>query len=283
MCCLAIVLLTPWLRTGIDFAPLWGGKFIPVPVISEYLPGILYDPASDYKVVWNFIDIFNGFFVAAYFPIFPWLAYPMLGLVIGRRIVEKRINQDLPFYLIIGSLLFVLGLVIAYASLFRPASSAIYDYIAPLSFYPDSMTMICVQTGIALIVFSLVYANYDVRSRKADQGRTWLTLCRRMSRSSLTVYFFHYLLITWPLWAIYFFTGKFLIEGALETIPALLLGFVGVILFQYVLIIWDRHSNRYSLEWLMGSITDRLIRPDELPESNRSGGLGKSNLSALEP
>jgi uncharacterized membrane protein len=254
----AIMFLTPWLRTGIDFTPYWGGKFIPVPFISDYLPGIFYDPAGEYKVIWNLRDIVRGFFVTAYFPVFPWLAYPLIGFVVGRRIVNGQMVRDLPFFFIIGLVMTVLGGTLSYASLFRPAASPIYDYIAPLSFFPDSITMVCIQTGMALILFASAYAYYDGREAPLPLTGQWFIWCQRMSRFSLTVYFLHYLFITWPLWIIYGITGKFFVENLMGLFPALLAGMAAVAVFLTVLKAWQRREAKYSLEWGLDRAANRF-------------------------
>jgi len=151
----ALALMAPWLRGGVDFTAAWGGELVQSPFISGYLPGILFEPVSIYKVTWKVDDILKGYFLSGTFPIFPWLAYPLIGFVIGRRIVAKKIRHDLPFFHLIGLVLILLGGTISYASLFRPGSSPISDYIAPLSFYPDSITLFYLQTGVALVLFSL--------------------------------------------------------------------------------------------------------------------------------
>ena len=259
MICAAICVLTPWLRAGIDFLPYWGGSFVPVPFISDYVPGIMSDPASDYHVVWTLKDIVTGFFFTAYFPIFPWMAYPLLGFVIGRRIVEKRLPDDVPLLIACGVLLVVVGLQGAYASLFRPDSSTIYDYLAPLSFYPDSMTMMCLQVGVGLILFSALYYHYDAKSGMR-RSIPWLSFCRSMSRYSLTVYFIHYIFIAWPLWLIYWLTGEMLLEKAIGAAPAFLMGVLVILIFQPILKFWDRHSAKYSMEWWLARATDRFTR-----------------------
>ncbi|MBF0551716.1 MAG: DUF1624 domain-containing protein, partial [Deltaproteobacteria bacterium] len=130
----SLVICTPLLRQGIDFNAVWGGNFINVPVISRYLPGLLVDPAKEYEVVWRVKEIIEGFLFTGEFPVIPWFIYPLLGFFLGRRIVSQRMQQDLVFLVIIGSLLVLLGLGWAYAAIGRPRSSIIIDYIVPLSF-----------------------------------------------------------------------------------------------------------------------------------------------------
>jgi uncharacterized membrane protein len=164
-----VAVATPSLRLGIDFTSVWGGPFIQVPVISQYLPGIMIDPAVDFQVVWNLPDILRGFLFTGYFPLLPWMLFPPIGFVLGRRIVSGRMQSDLPFLLLIGGLLVCLGLGGAYASLFRPGSSLVSDYIAPLSFYPDSFTMIIYQLGMSML-FSVFCITVMIFIKRTNHG-----------------------------------------------------------------------------------------------------------------
>jgi hypothetical protein len=192
------------------------------------------------------------------FPVIPWFIFPPLGFVLGRRIISRRMEQDLPFLVIIGSLLVALGLGWAYAAIGRPQSSIIIDYIAPLSFYPDSFTMICYQLGVALIAFSAVFYRYDVRKPDKHKVSFIVRISNLTSRSSLTFYFLHYLLIGWPLAMIYLLTGKYYKYALLGAVPALLCGFAAVILLVLLLFFWGKHQHRYSLEWFLAALTKRF-------------------------
>jgi uncharacterized membrane protein len=255
---LLIVVATPFLRTGIDFAALWGGRAIQVPVISDYFPGILMDPAAEFDVIWKPKDILFGFLLTGEFPLLPWSIFPLIGFVLGRRIVDKRIESDLPFLAIIGGLLVCLGLGGAYASLFRPGSSFISDYLSPLSFYPDSFTMILYQLGMALMVFSCLYYCYDVRKKDSSEISFLQCLYNRTSRFSLTFYFLHYLLIGWPLATVAWITGRSSVAALLGAWPAFLAGLLGLVLLQVLLFFWEKGGAKYSLEWLLLAIMSCL-------------------------
>ena len=255
-----IVFMTPWLRSTVDFAADWGGKFIQTPVISDYLPGILVEPAGEYEPSWRLPEMIRGFFLSGFFPIFPWLVFPLIGFVMGRRIAAKQMIRDLPFLLLIGFALIFLAFTTAYAGLLRPGSSPITDYIAPFSMFPDSNTMVYLQVGQAVALFALMYYYYDGRDTVPRTG-VFAAWFQRMSRHSLTVYFVHYPLIAWPLWVIYLFTGRnpeFDLMGAL---PAFVLGLAAVALFLMCLKAWERRGNKYSLEWGLKKLTDVIAGP----------------------
>jgi hypothetical protein len=155
-------------------------------------------------------------------------------------------------------LLVCLGLGGSYASLFRPGSSFISDYLSPLSFYPDSFTMILYQLGMALMVFSCLFYCYDVRKKDFSEISFLQGLYIRTSRFSLTFYFLHYLLIGWPLAIVGWVTGRSAVAALLGAWPAFLAGLVGLVLLQVLLFFWEKGGAKYSLEWLLVAIMSHL-------------------------
>lgn len=259
----AVIFMSPWLRGGVDFMGDWGGKLIPVPVLSDYLPGIEVDISCEYEPRWQPYAIVRGLFLTGFFPIFPWVVFPLIGFVIGRRIVANQMKQDLPLMIILGLVLVFLGLTTAYASLLRAGSSPLTDYIAPLCLFPNSNSMVLLQIGQTLTLFALMFYYYDVRKAGADATGIFATWFKRMSRHSLTVYFVHYPLISWPLWIIYLFTDRYLQFNLMGAIPAFILGVAAVTIYLQVLKAWERRGNRYSLEWGLKQLTDRTTAPQK--------------------
>ena len=47
----AIALATPWLRGLVDPVATWGGAFLPMPFISDYVPGLYVEPAHEFPSV----------------------------------------------------------------------------------------------------------------------------------------------------------------------------------------------------------------------------------------
>ena len=257
----ALVFMAPWLRSFVDFTVSWGGELVRSTFFSGYLAGIYFEPVSVYKVIWSLDEILKGYFVSGTFPIFPWLAFPLIGFVIGRRIVSGQINHDLPFLHLTGLALILLGTTVSYAGIFRPESSPISDYIAPLCLYPNSITLFYLQTGVGLMLFASLYYYCDGRANAAPSTGLLVGWLKRLSRYSLTVYFLHWLLICWPLWIIYFVTGKFLGQDAMGALPAFLLGLAVVALFLMCLKGWERRGGKYSLEWGLRKITEGIGKP----------------------
>jgi len=162
---------------------------------------------------------------------------------------------------VIGLVLIFIGATLSYAGIFRPGSSAIRDYIAPLCLYPDSITLFYIQTGVGLVLFASLYYYYDGKETAGPRTGRLVAWYKRLSRYSLTVFFLHWLLICWPLWIIYFVTGRYLGQDAMDVLPAFLLGLAVVALFLVCLKAWERHDGKYSLEWGLRRITESIGKP----------------------
>ncbi len=255
-----VAVATPWLRSMVDPAAVWSAGFMPTPVISNYAPGLFVMLNGEIPIVWQWDAILRGFFLAGEFPVFPWIAFPLLGCVLGRRIVARRYQNDLPSLVIVGILFAVLGLAGAWLSRGQPDRIVVTGYLAPLSFYPDSFTMFCCQVGVTLVVFSTLYYWYDVRPHQDAPGGFMTTLYNRTSRFSLTFYFLHYLLIGWTLAIVFLITGEYRIFDLMGIWGSILAGLTAVIALELLLKFWETHGGRYNLEWLLAMLTARLVR-----------------------
>lgn len=252
-----VLAVTPLIRGATDYVSTWGGKFISVPVISRYLPGILLDPAKEYQVIWTPAKIAKGFLLEGYFPVLPWIVFPLIGFVIGRRISAGKLNKDLPF-LAAGSLvLAVSSTLMALAGRSRPGDSIIKGFIAPFSFYPDSFTMILLQLALATFVFCALYYCYDVLKKDKSKLSPMQRIYTRTSFFSLTFYFLHYQLIGWTLALVYLVSGHYLIFELMGAYQALLCGAAGVLVLEVLIFFWEKKRGKYSLEWFLGVLTVR--------------------------
>lgn len=253
-----IAACTPFLRGQLSIASIWNDSLVQVPMISRYFPGILLDPAGELKMAWSFKNILQGFLFTGEFPVFPWMLFPLTGFVLGRRIIERKIERDLPLLLPAGISLVFLGLGLAHAGSMRPGSSVISGYIAPLSFYPDSFSMIIAQLGMSVSFIVFLYYLYDIRGARDRNAGMSAGIFTRISRSGLTFYFAHYLLIGWPLAIVHFFTGKYRIYNLMGAWPAFVCGITAACLLVLLLAIWEKLGGRYKLEWLLAALTRGL-------------------------
>lgn len=252
-----LMVVTPWIRGSTDFVSTWGNKFVQVPVISRYLPGILIDPAKDYEVIWSPVKIMKGFLLDGEFPVLPWIIFPLIGFVIGRRLAAGKLKGDLTFLAASGAVLAGSGITVALMGRSHPPESIVMGFITPLSFYPDSFSMVLFQLGMAVIVFCALYYCYDVL--KKDRALSPLQrVYTRTSTFSLTFYFLHYQLIGWTLAVVYLVSGHYLLCDLMGAYPAMLCGLAGVLVLELLLFYWEKKYGKYSLEWFLGALTTRF-------------------------
>lgn len=249
--CLAVALASPWLRQGVDFAHHWGGDLALVPGISDLLPGLYWDPPGRYVSHWNLRDILHGLVLCGSFPVFPGIIHPMLGMVLGRMLLAGRLGPAAPRLALAGLGLTVTGLGLALAASRQAGLSPLTGYLAPLSFYPASFTMVLMQVGASLMVFTLSYYLLDYKQKHAQQAGPLGRCLVRAGQASLSLYFVHYLLITWPLRLGSWISGRNLEGAFVSPWLALAVGLGVVLALQPLLVWWFRHRLAYGLEWCL--------------------------------
>ena len=254
LCCGAVCLISPWLRSLIDLAPFYGGRFESVKWISDLVPNFIFDPVVDYQGGKTVLDNVVGFFLIGQFPLLPWIIFPITGFVVGRRMAEDRFHSDSPFIMIIGIILSFMGLFTAYAGSIRPAPSVANDYITPLSFYPSSFSMVIFLTGVVLILFTILWHIYDSDRNSTREPGIFLIYCRQISKYSLTIYVTHFALFFIPLRIVKATTGTYYLRELVSTPTAFALAVILLILYFPLLKLWDKADAKYSFEWLLAKL-----------------------------
>jgi uncharacterized membrane protein len=247
--CSIVLFMTPWLRSFIDLAPFYGGKFESVRWISDLIPNFIFDPAKDYQGGKTVLDNVLGFFLIGQFPLLPWIIFPLIGFIVGRRMTQNLLAADSPFILIIGVMFAFMGLFTAYAGSIKPGFSVANDYITPLSFYPNSFSMIMFLIGVVLILFISLWRTYDANPDNTKKPGMFLSYCRQISKYSLTIYISHFALFFIPLRIVKSATGTYYLQDLAFALAVLLL-----ILYYPLLKLWDKAGGKYSFEWLLAKL-----------------------------
>ena len=153
-------------------------------------------PWYDYD--WTLRDVGAGFLAAGYFPVFPWIALPLIGVVVGRwvflggerfRVRAVRLAQ-------VGALLIVGSFLLRWGA----TRVLRVDAVALLTgwrMFPPTMQYTLQTLGQVLLLLGLL-ARYADREGVGDGG--WRGLVGLFSRSSFTLYVAHHLVHVWPLW-----------------------------------------------------------------------------------
>jgi peptidoglycan/LPS O-acetylase OafA/YrhL len=153
---------------------------------------------------------------------------------------------------VLGMFFVIAGLAGAFYAARNGFNDVIIGFIAPLSFYPDSITLLSVQLGVCFLLFSLCRAIFD----KAPKDTMITGYCRLLSKYSLTIYVFHYIVVLWPVWIMGAIKGdlKRYYQNAISVPAALVCAIILLVLFFFIFSRWNRREGKYSLEWILGRV-----------------------------
>ena len=238
---LLIVIASPLLRIWSNYYSHWNqwGEFVPATSLKSVL---------------------LGFTLNGYFPLLPWLIFPLCGYLVSRACFGNG-QPHLPKFIVptgIGLVLAALGLALIETTLDLSAAPAIGGYLSPLSFYPASTTYLALTLGIIFLLFTLTFRFFDQNNNQTNDS-AFIRFCRRYSRYALSAYIIHHAVVVWPVLAAANISGKrdiwFYYGDVVPTYLALIIALVFVALFYLVLIWWDKKDGRYSFEWLLRRLT----------------------------
>lgn len=242
-----IVILSPVLREAVDYLQWWGGRLYPIEGLE---PPFLMHPPIDYAPGLSPMTAVIGLLVAAWFPLFPWLAFPVIGMVLGRRLMADHPGLSLRWALLGVSSLAV-GLSVAYVCARGAFGDPVGDHLSVLSFTPESTTLLLVQLGLVLLVMAGAHAALD----SGSPAGKWMDPVRLVSRYALTVYVLSYAAIFAVIHIADLIDRGREHQYALTTsLPALLFGVGFVVVIVPLLRIWDQHGGVGSLEWMMSHL-----------------------------
>lgn len=234
----AILIISPALRAAVDYPSYWQNYY--------------FDPDLTLS------DLLIGFFVAGYFPMFPWLIYPIVGFV-SATLLFPCSGDDRPSvwpFVQLGVGLIVLSLVgLQFGSL---APQAVTDHmLTGWKMFPSSLEYQAGTIGIALAGLGLLHQFLDRRNGLDTNSGPFL-LFKTFSRYAFTIYLLHHVVHVWPLWIYGMLSGVEATTYWRKAMPvsvSMSLGVLFLVICYYVL----RRLNpndRYGIEgwmrWLCG-------------------------------
>ena len=250
--CTAVILVTPPLQKAVGYIEYWGGAMSPDAVMSTFVPNLLYNNAGYYTPGFG-MDAVTGFFVTGFFPVFPWIIFPLAGFLAGKVLFTSRmpVSPAWKFPQSLGILCIILGLLLGYAGSLHPSSDITGTIAAPFSFYPETTPMLLVQFGLACCVIWLFRQWFDGERQPAFWERT----AERISRYSLSLYIIHLLILEVPMEILYWMDPESVpFMATISPVTALVLGVLFLIGFTILSGYWDRMKGRYSFEWIMAKV-----------------------------
>jgi uncharacterized membrane protein len=250
----AIVAVAPWLRDSLGYLQWWGGTLMAVDGVQP--PGLLVHPPDDFAPGLDLHAAAVGNIAAAWFPVFPWLAFPIIGLVLGRRLSGDR-HRVSAQWLLLGLGFLASGLTVALTAVAQDRSDPVAQHWAPLSFTPDSTAMVLVQLGLVLLLLGLTHLLMDGPRPMGP----WMNPIRLVSRYALTVYVLSYVAIFLVIHILDLVDPDAAhMYGVMPSAWAVVFGAGFVVLMTLVLRAWDRRGGVMTLEWILARLRVRAGR-----------------------
>ncbi len=232
---------------------------LPIPVLVAVL-SILVSPLlqgmADYQAYWvegyfesdlTLSDVLIGFLATGYFPVFPWLAYSIAGLVTGKLMFSSSLDQDEKNELtaerktgwksaMIGAALMALSGFLLLVGPSLPEAIAT-RLLGGWHMFPATIEYVLATIGMAMFLFGIGHQIVD-HSPTFARHSGWLDIAKTFSRYSFTIYVLHHLVHVWPMWVYALAEGKeptFYWQRAMHVTIALPLAIVFLVVCYFAL------------------------------------------------
>ncbi|MFA4835488.1 MAG: heparan-alpha-glucosaminide N-acetyltransferase domain-containing protein [Dehalococcoidia bacterium] len=152
-----------------------------------YFPGEFYLAGGKVMEVQGQTGILNHWFVDGWFPLFPWLAFSLVGVEIGQWF-KKTERGEFDLRLILSGLLLTQIGVLSY---FFAYPETFIRSIWSEFFYPPTVQYVALALGVSILLLLLFLS-------MPRRGLSLFGPLRTMGRVSLGLYFTHLCLIVYP-------------------------------------------------------------------------------------
>ncbi|MFM1770217.1 MAG: hypothetical protein RJA22_2746 [Verrucomicrobiota bacterium] len=185
--------------------------------VMSFLLGPLLRAVSDYPAYWEqgyfeadftLPEVARGFLAVGYFPLFPWLLYPVLGFGVAGVLFPQGagLRPDFRRPALAGAIL--LGAA-ALALAVRPACPPLVrqHLLQGWTMFPPTVPYVLSTLGVALLALTLARRGLDGRPDTGQPGAL-AVFAGTFSRHSLSIYVLHHVAHLWPLWICGVAAGK---------------------------------------------------------------------------
>jgi uncharacterized membrane protein len=153
-------------------------------------------------------DVVRGLFSNGYFPLFPWVLFPLTGFVVGSylfRCEEKQQPSVLPLAVSGGCLVLISLGCVALRPLANENTKQFFTF--GWTMFPPSAEYITRTLGATLLLLAAGHQWLDRQPlRSAWFARQ--SFFETLSKHSLSIYLLHHIVHIWPLWIYGVATGN---------------------------------------------------------------------------
>ncbi len=237
--CAVLFAISPAARVAVDYAAFWSAGYFE------------HDPTLS--------DVLSGMVVSAYFPLLPWLCYPLLGFIVGSVLFANGAqSRRISWCAKLGAALLATSLAALALEALWPDLRAgfVGRWLGGWTNYPATPEFVTGTLGVTLLFFAAAWLWLDSpRAEARPRLSVWIG---RYSRHAFTLYVLHHVVHLWPLWWLAMARGEETTQywqQALAAGPALALALAFLILCAPLLAWMDRRRVR-GIEDLMRWICD---------------------------
>lgn len=173
LACAAVVAASPALRAAADYASFWTRGY--------------YD--HDLTLP----DVVLGFLVTGYFPVMPWIAFPLAGFLVAPALFPSPPQAARAAPGVVGIALVAASAAALLARPFAPTS--LTSGAGGWTMFPATTPYLLGTLGVAILAVTILKRLVDQRTTVVS---TW---AGAVSRHSLSIYLLHHAIHVWPLWA----------------------------------------------------------------------------------
>ena len=162
-------------------------------------------------------DILLGFSVTGYFPLFPWIAFSIVGYVTGGYLFGSN-DQAYKRTALTGAGLLAASLLLLAVRPEQPGDLSKH-LLRGWTMYPATIEYVLGTLGISLLLLGVLHKTVDLNPASAKHERA-LGVATLLSRHSFTIYLLHHVVHLWPLWIYGMATGNKPTEFWMKAMPA---------------------------------------------------------------